>query len=191
MLVADLDAEPVRGVDGRRPPTPTSYKPHQSADLPREDQLTGPTYDTSVLVVGAGPVGAVLALELAHHGVPSILIDRADGPSTHPKMDYLNGRSMELLRRLGLTDAIRARGIDPGYSADFLWSAGFDQPPVHVWRHPSVECMRERFAHVNDGTAPVEVYQRLPGSVLEEVAEVVSKLKVPAPLIAMAAAHES
>jgi 2-polyprenyl-6-methoxyphenol hydroxylase-like FAD-dependent oxidoreductase len=139
------------------------------ADLTQEDQLSGATYDTPVLVVGAGPVGAVLALELAHHDVPSILIDRADGPSTHPKMDYLNGRSMELLRRLGLTDAIRARGIDPGYSADFMWSAGFDQPPVHVWRHPSVELMRERFAHVNDGTAPVEVYQRLPGSVLEEV----------------------
>jgi 2-polyprenyl-6-methoxyphenol hydroxylase-like FAD-dependent oxidoreductase len=131
--------------------------------------LTGPAYDTSVLVVGAGPVGAVLALELAHHGVPSILIDRSEGPSVHPKMDYLNGRSMELLRRLGLTDAIRARGIDPEYSADFLWSAGFDKPPVHVWHHPSVQRMRERFAEVNDGTAPVEVYQRLPGSVLEEV----------------------
>jgi 2-polyprenyl-6-methoxyphenol hydroxylase-like FAD-dependent oxidoreductase len=76
---------------------------------------------------------------------------------------------MELLRRLGLTEAIRARGIGPDHSADFLWSAGFDQPPVQVWRHPSVRRMRERFAHVNDGTAPVEVYQRLPGSVLEEL----------------------
>ncbi len=125
------------------------------------------TLDTPVLIVGAGPVGAVLALELAHHNVPSMVVERSVRPSPHPKMDYVNGRSMELIRRLGLTAAIRERGVEPHYATDFLWTLGFDQPPVLVWHHPSVDQMRQRFVAVNDGTAPAEPYQRIQGSLLE------------------------
>lgn len=125
------------------------------------------TFTTPVLVVGAGPVGALLALELAHHDVPCMLVERSGGPSLHPKMDYLNGRSMELLRRLGLADAVRERGIDPAHSTDFVWTQGFHAPPVLVWHQPSVNQMRQLYATVNDGTAPVEPYQRVKGSLLE------------------------
>jgi 2-polyprenyl-6-methoxyphenol hydroxylase-like FAD-dependent oxidoreductase len=125
--------------------------------------------DTPVLVVGAGPVGSVLALELARHDVPTMVIERSLRPSLHPKMDYLTGRSMELLRRLGLAEQIRARGVGPEHSTDFLWTQGFDRPPVLVWHHPSVNEMRQRAEAVNDGTAPVEPYQRVPGSVLEDI----------------------
>jgi 2-polyprenyl-6-methoxyphenol hydroxylase-like FAD-dependent oxidoreductase len=125
------------------------------------------TLDTPVLIVGAGPVGAILALELAHHNMPSMVVERSVRPSRHPKMDYVNGRSMELLRRLDLTAAIRAQGVDSRHSTDFIWTLGFDQPPVLVWHHPSVDQMRRRFAGVNDGTAPAEPYQRIQGSLLE------------------------
>ncbi len=132
-----------------------------------ESEVAVQTGSTPVLVVGAGPVGSVLALELARHGVASIVVERSMWPSQHPKMDYLTGRSMELLRRLGLATAIRERGIDPEHSTDFVWTRGFDEPPVLVWHHPSVTTMRQRFAAVNDGTAPVEPYQRVQGSLLE------------------------
>jgi hypothetical protein len=39
----------------------------------------------------------------------SIIVERAT-PSRHPKMDYVNGRSMELLRRLQLAEEIRTQG---------------------------------------------------------------------------------
>ncbi|MET7894593.1 FAD-dependent monooxygenase [Streptomyces mirabilis] len=32
--------------------------------------------ETSVLVVGAGPVGLTLAMELEHHGVEALLVER-------------------------------------------------------------------------------------------------------------------
>src|SRR6185369_7501847 len=118
----------------------------------------------------AGPVGSVLALELAHHGVPSIVVERSTAPSVHPKMDYVNGRSMELLRRLGLAATLREHGIGPDFPTDFLWTRGFDEPPVLVWRHPSVNQVRRRYAGTNDGSAPVEPYQRVQGSLLESVA---------------------
>jgi 2-polyprenyl-6-methoxyphenol hydroxylase-like FAD-dependent oxidoreductase len=124
---------------------------------------------TPVLVVGAGPVGTVLALELAHHNVPSIVVERAVAPSRHPKMDYVNGRSMELLRRLQLVDEIRSRGIAADHPANFIWTRGFGEPPISVWQHPSVAASAARFALVNDGSLPVEPYQRVQGSMLEEL----------------------
>jgi 2-polyprenyl-6-methoxyphenol hydroxylase-like FAD-dependent oxidoreductase len=125
--------------------------------------------NADVLVVGAGPVGAVLALELARHGVPSILIDRSRTASVHPKMDYINGRTMELLRRHGLTGAIRESGVAPEHPFNFIWSRGFDEQPVAVWNFSSVQDMNDRIAVTNDGTMPVESHQRLQGSMLEEL----------------------
>ena len=127
------------------------------------------TISTPVLIVGAGPVGAVLALELARHDIPCLLADRSATASRHPKMDYLNGRSMELLRRLGLTAEIRARGVAPEHRFNFIWSRDFNEPPIAVWDYASVTELSDRIAVVNDGTMPAEPYQRLQGSLLEEI----------------------
>ncbi|MFN2496471.1 MAG: FAD-dependent monooxygenase [Pseudonocardiaceae bacterium] len=122
-----------------------------------------------VLVAGAGPVGAVLALELARHGVSNVLIDRSMSASPHPKMDYLNGRSMELLRRLALAEQIRERGVAPEHPFTFIWSRHFAEPPIAIWHYASVQELRERIGSVNDGTMPAEAHQRLQGSLLEEL----------------------
>ncbi len=122
-----------------------------------------------VLVVGAGPVGAVLALELACHGVASVLVDRSLTTSPHPKMDYLNGRSMELLHRLHLDAEIRARGVAPEHPFTFIWSRDFAEPPIAVWHYASVRELSERIASVDDGTVPAQAHQRLQGSLLEKV----------------------
>jgi 2-polyprenyl-6-methoxyphenol hydroxylase-like FAD-dependent oxidoreductase len=134
-----------------------------------QGQSVSTVVDTPVLIVGAGPVGTVLALELAHHNVSSILVERALSPSRHPKMDYVNGRSMELLRRLRLAEEIRSHGIAAEHPANFIWTRGFGEPPISIWQHPSVAEMAERFATVNDGSLPVEPYQRVQGSMLEEL----------------------
>lgn len=76
--------------------------------------------DTGVLIGGAGPVGAVLALQLARHDIPCIVLERSSGVPRHPKMDFVNGRSMELLRRLGLTEEIREVGVPADHRFTFL-----------------------------------------------------------------------
>ncbi|MBV9312307.1 MAG: FAD-dependent monooxygenase [Pseudonocardia sp.] len=122
-----------------------------------------------VLIVGAGQVGSVLALELAHHGVASLLVERATAPSCYPKMDFINGRSMELLRRLDLIEEIRKNGVPPEYGLNFIWAEGTDEPPLSEWSYPSVTESEYRIQAVNDGSAPLEPYQRLPGSQLEQI----------------------
>jgi 2-polyprenyl-6-methoxyphenol hydroxylase-like FAD-dependent oxidoreductase len=121
---------------------------------------------TPVLVVGAGVAGSVLALELAHHGVPSIVVERASRPQRHSDLSLLTGRSMELLRRLGLAGQIRRRGVDPDRSTGVVWSRRVDQPPVLVSEVPSVNQLRRTYATITDGSAPVEPYLLLPAAEL-------------------------
>jgi 2,4-dichlorophenol 6-monooxygenase len=68
-----------------------------------------------VLVVGAGPVGQMAALLLAHHGIPSCLIDRRLQTSTAPKAHAVNARTLEICDSIGI-NATRLREL--GASAD-------------------------------------------------------------------------
>lgn len=53
-----------------------------------------------VLVVGAGPVGTTMALLLAHHGIPSLLLEQRNTPTTHPSGHVINARTMEVWREI-------------------------------------------------------------------------------------------
>lgn len=121
---------------------------------------------TPVLIAGAGVSGSLTALELAHHGVPSIVLERAGGRSRLADPVLISGRGMELLRRLDLTEALRADGVDPGSSADIVWSRGIDHTPVRVWRLPSVTELRLAYAAIGDGSAPIEPYLLISGPAL-------------------------
>lgn len=132
-------------------------------------QRNGPDADCPVVIVGAGPVGSILALTLARHGVDSIVIERSTCATRHPKMDYINARSMELLRRLGLADELREVGVPTDQDFNFFWTQGFDQEPVCEWSSGSVDVLREQMASCNDGSLPREPYQRVIGSRLEDL----------------------
>jgi 2-polyprenyl-6-methoxyphenol hydroxylase-like FAD-dependent oxidoreductase len=62
--------------------------------------------EVPVLVVGAGPVGLVLATDLAWRGVGALTIDQGDGEVVFPATEAIFVRTMEHLRRLGIADPI-------------------------------------------------------------------------------------
>ncbi|MFI1333651.1 FAD-dependent oxidoreductase [Streptomyces sp. NPDC020845] len=66
--------------------------------------------ETQVLVVGAGPTGLTLALELARRGVDHVLIDAAETPATGSRGKGLQPRSLEVLDDLGVVDEVLAYG---------------------------------------------------------------------------------
>ena len=64
----------------------------------------------NVLVVGAGPTGLSLAIELARHGVPFRLVDRATARSERSRALVVQPRSLELMRPWGVADQLVACG---------------------------------------------------------------------------------
>jgi 2-polyprenyl-6-methoxyphenol hydroxylase-like FAD-dependent oxidoreductase len=114
-----------------------------------------------VLVVGAGPVGMVAALALARQGIPCVLVDQGFETSVHPKLDFVNSRSMEFFRQLGIADDVRSAGVAPEHRADVIWSTGLAGEPITTWGLPSVSEEWRRIAEQNDGTQAAEPGQRI------------------------------
>lgn len=83
--------------------------------------MTAPDQETPVLIAGGGPVGTVLAMDLARLGVPATVVERRRGVPPNPKCNTTNARSMELLRRLGCADAVRSAGLPPTHNTDVVY----------------------------------------------------------------------
>lgn len=62
------------------------------------------------LVVGAGPVGLVMASELARHGLSCRIIDQGEGPSIWSKAQIIHARTLECFHDMGVIDPILERG---------------------------------------------------------------------------------
>ena len=66
---------------------------------------------TDILIVGAGPVGLTMASELARYGVDVRLIDRAPHATETSKALVLWSRTLELMDRMGCTQAFLDAGL--------------------------------------------------------------------------------
>ncbi|NUR85127.1 MAG: NAD(P)-binding protein, partial [Nonomuraea sp.] len=64
------------------------------------------------LIVGGGTVGLAMAALLAHHGVETLLIEREQGPQIHPRATGVGPRTMEIMRELGLEEAVNAVAVN-------------------------------------------------------------------------------
>jgi 2-polyprenyl-6-methoxyphenol hydroxylase-like FAD-dependent oxidoreductase len=76
---------------------------------------------TSVIVVGAGPVGLGLACELGQRGVDCVLIERRNGAINVPKQSMVSARNMEFCRRWGIAQAVRTAVWPESHSRDFVY----------------------------------------------------------------------
>jgi len=75
--------------------------------------------EASVLIVGAGPVGLTLAMDLASCGVDVAVTEiRAASDPPNVKCNQISARSMEVFRRLGLAKKIRDTGLPAEYRND-------------------------------------------------------------------------
>ena len=82
-----------------------------------------PSIDTPVLIIGGGPVGLATALDLAWRGRRSMLVERdpATGYVMLAKANGLHERTMETLRRWGVTDRVVERGFPPELAGDSVY----------------------------------------------------------------------
>lgn len=87
------------------------------------DAVRGPGLDADVIVVGAGPVGLMLAGELRLGGAEVLVLERLPEPTTESRASTLHARTMEILDQRGLIDAgsvpNEVRGHFGGIPLDF------------------------------------------------------------------------
>ncbi|MGO4690342.1 FAD-dependent monooxygenase [Glaciibacter sp. 2TAF33] len=82
-------------------------------------------YSTQVAIVGGGPVGTALSIDLARRGIESVLIERYEQPQRVPKGQNLTQRTMEHFRNWGAEAELRAaRTMDPDQPAAGMTAYG-------------------------------------------------------------------
>jgi len=125
--------------------------------------------DTQVIIVGAGPVGLTLAIDLGLRGVRCILLEKKLEPQFLPKMERCNARSMEMFRRIGLADELRSAGLTTDSAMDVYIILAMTRAPLLHLKYPSVDMAREQTRKTNDGSLPLEPYQLISQYTLEPV----------------------
>src|SRR5436189_2879594 len=99
--------------------------------------------DCNVLIVGAGPVGLTLAIDLAWRGVDVTVVEtRSPGQPPEPKCNHVAARTMEIFRRLGLAEEVRDAGLPADYPHDISYRTSFTGAELTRIRIP---CRRDRF----------------------------------------------
>ncbi|HEY2107546.1 MAG TPA: FAD-dependent monooxygenase [Candidatus Binataceae bacterium] len=84
--------------------------------------MAGTSPQSQVLIVGAGPTGLVLALQLTRLGVRVRIVDKTAEPGTTSRALAVQARTLELYRQAGLADAVVNGGRR--FIAANLWVAG-------------------------------------------------------------------
>ncbi|MGW0702214.1 FAD-dependent monooxygenase [Streptomyces sp. NPDC002867] len=100
--------------------------------------------DTDVIVVGAGPVGLMLAGELRTGGARVTVLERLPAPTTESRASTLHARTMEILDQRGLLAALGTvprdtKGHFGGIPLDF---GGLDSPYPGQWKAPQARTER-------------------------------------------------
>lgn len=101
------------------------------------------TFTTSVCIVGAGPVGLTLAIDLASRGVEVVVVERRCGAeSRRVKCNHIAARSMEIFRRLGVASKLRSAGLPESYPNDVSFRTtvtGIEMARIRI------PCRRDRY----------------------------------------------
>lgn len=91
---------------------------------------------TDVLIIGAGPVGLTLAIDLAQRGVKVTSLEvREFGEPPNVKCNHVSSRTMETFRRLGIVEKMRDSGLPEDYPNDVVFRTsmtGQELTRIHI-----------------------------------------------------------
>ena len=93
----------------------------------------------SVLIVGGGPCGLMLANDLGRRRVDAILVDEKPTTAFNPQANATQARTMEHFRRYGFACEIRSLGLPPDFPTDIAYFTRYATYELARFKLPSAK----------------------------------------------------
>jgi len=105
--------------------------------------MSDTTLKADVLIIGAGPVGLTLAMDLASRGISVIICEtRRFAEPPNVKCNHVASRTMEQFRRLGVAQKLRDAGLPADHPNDVVFRTTVTG--TELTRIP-IPCRRDRY----------------------------------------------
>ena len=131
--------------------------------------LLVPPDSCSVLIVGGGPCGLMLANELGRRGVTAVLVDQKPSTAFNPQANATQARTMEHFRRLGFAAEIRALGLPPDFPTDIAYFTRYAGHELARFKLPSSREATERVTQLSGSWSAAELPHRVSQKLVEQV----------------------
>jgi 2-polyprenyl-6-methoxyphenol hydroxylase-like FAD-dependent oxidoreductase len=125
--------------------------------------------DCAVIIIGGGPCGLMLAIELGRRGIPAILLEEKTSPARFPAANATQARTMEHYRRLGFAEKVRAEGLPPDYPTDIAYFTRYTKHELARFSLPSARAAREIVKTLGGSWSAAELPHRISQMFVEEV----------------------
>lgn len=123
----------------------------------------------SVLIVGGGPCGLMLANELGRRGVSAILVDEKPGTAFNPQANATQARSMEHYRRLGFAEEVRQAGLPADYPTDVAYFTRYTGYELARFQLPSSSRATELVKGLSGSWSAAELPHRVSQKFVEAI----------------------
>jgi 2-polyprenyl-6-methoxyphenol hydroxylase-like FAD-dependent oxidoreductase len=125
--------------------------------------------DCAVVIVGAGPCGLMLAIELGRRGISTVVLEERAAPSRFPSANATQARTMEHYRRLGFAEKVRAQGLPPDYPTDIAYFTRYTRHELARFSLPSSREARMIVRTLSGSWSAAELPHRVSQIFVEDV----------------------
>ena len=126
-------------------------------------------HDCAVVIIGGGPCGLMLAIELGRRNIPVVLLEERTSPARFPAANATQARTMEHYRRLGFAEKVRAQGLPPDYPTDIAYFTRYARHELARFSLPSARAAREMVKTLTGSWSAAELPHRVSQMFVEGV----------------------